>query len=195
MHTFTLHTPRTAPSRGARAALRDVVRHRGAVPNLHAALALSEPSLRGYIALGEQLALTQLTTIECQVVMMEVNRHHEASYCVAAHSAVSHAIGMPPDWLQALRQGQRLPDGRVEALRHFTTRLLANHGAADPADWAPFEAAGYQAEHALEVVLMIAAKTLSNFASRLARLPDDVGLQPWAWATAPTPDGGTSHDR
>jgi alkylhydroperoxidase family enzyme len=195
MQTFTLHTPRTAPSRGARAALREVVRQRGAVPNLHAALALSEPSLRGYIALGEQLALVQLTTLERQVVMMEANRFHEASYCVAAHSAVAHAIGMPADWLRALREGQPLPDGRMEALRRFTSRVLERRGAAEPADWLPFQAAGYQAEHALEVILIIAAKTLSNFASRLARLPDDVGLQPWAWAAAPTPDGETSHER
>ena len=43
MSRFTLHTPRSAPTRGARAALREVQRVRGTVPHLHAALALSEP--------------------------------------------------------------------------------------------------------------------------------------------------------
>ncbi len=189
MSRFTLHTARSAPSRAARAALREVQRVRGQVPHLHAALALSEPALLAYVALAEQLTKTQLNTQERQVVMMEANHHNGAPYCMAGHSAIAHALGMPPDWVRALRAGAPLPDPRAEALRLFSRAVLEQRGAVSAADWAAFEAAGYSNEHGLEVVLAITIKTLSNFTSRMGALPNDPGLQPWAWATPESSEG------
>jgi alkylhydroperoxidase family enzyme len=170
-----------------------VQRVRGQVPNLHAALAASEPALRAYMALGEQLAKTQLTTLERQVVMMEANHHNGAPYCMAGHSAIAHALGMPPQWVQALRDGVALPDARAQALRDFSRAVLSQRGAVSDAELAAFEAAGYGREHALEVVLAITLKTLSNFTSRMGALPNDVGLQPWAWSDT-TPAEGAPDD-
>jgi len=146
------------------------------------------------MALGDQLANTQLTTLERQVVMMEANHHNGAPYCMAGHSAIAHALGMPPEWLQALREGAALPDARIEALRQFTRSALQQRGAVSDAEWAAFQAAGYGPEQALEVVLAITIKTLSNFTSRMGSLPHDVGLQPWAWS-APAPSEGEPHVR
>lgn len=188
MDRFTTYTTRTAPTRGARTALREVERKRGFLPRIHAALAQSEPALRAYIALTEQFAGSSLTSIERQVVMLDVNRFNDAPYCMAAHSAIAHAIGMPDTWLEAIRAGQQLPDRRVEALRRFVQVLLEQRGDATDAQWSDFLTAGYTTEQALEVVLGLTIKTLSNVASRLGQLAPDVGHAPFAWPEPEMPD-------
>lgn len=184
MKRYQVLSARSAPTRGARAALREVQRQRGHVPNLHGVLALSEPALRGYMELGAQLAKTTLTALERQVVMLQANQHRKAPYCMAGQSAVAHALGMPESWLQALRNGSPVPDPRSEALRQFTLALLQGNGGVSDAEWASFQAAGYTAEQGLEVVLALALKTLSNFTSRLADLPLDTSYGPMAWHEA-----------
>ena len=156
-------------------------RKRGFIPGIHAALAQSEPALRAYMAMGEQLANSSLTSMERQVVMLDVTRLNGATYCMTGHSAIAQAIGMPADWLAALRAGEPLPDRRIEALRAFVRVLYEHRGEVGEAEWNAFLAAGYTAEQALEVVLAMASKTLSNFASRLGGLPPDVGHGPFVW--------------
>lgn len=181
MSRYLLLNARTAATRGARAALREVQRQRGHVPNLHAVLAASEPALRAYMELGAQLAKTTLTALERQVVMLQANQYRKAPYCMAGHSAIAQALGMPEAWLQALREDRAVPDARTEALRQFTIALLQGNGAVAEGEWLAFQAAGYTPEQALEVVMALALKTLSNFTSRLADLPLDTGHGPMAW--------------
>ena len=188
MPRFKVHDARSAPTRGARAALREVQRQRGHVPQLHGLLAQSEAALRGYMELGAQLSKASLTALERQVVMLQANHFRQAPYCMAGHSAIAEALGMPLSWIEALREGQPVPDARTEALRQFTLGLLQERGDVSDAQWAAFNAAGYGTEQALEVILALSLKTLSNFASRMAALGPDTGLQPMAWQA---PEGET----
>jgi alkylhydroperoxidase family enzyme len=181
MSRFPIHTARTAPSRGARAALREVLRQRGHVPNLHGVLALSEPVLRAYMELGAQINRATLTVLERQVVMLQANQFRKAPYCMAGHSAIAHALGMPDSWLQSLRDGQPVPDTRCEALRQFTLAVLRDNGAVSDDQWRAFQSAGYEPAQGLEVVMALALKTLSNFASRLSEVPLDPAYAPMAW--------------
>jgi alkylhydroperoxidase family enzyme len=189
MERFIAYTARTAPTRGARAALREMQRKRGFLPRIYATLAQCEPGLRAYMALTDQFANTTLTSVERQVIMLDVNRFNIAPYCMASHSAIAHAIGMPPEWLAAVRAGLPIPDRRIEALRRFVDVLLVQRGDATADQWNAFLAAGYTTEQALEVVLGLSIKTLSNLVSRLAQLPVDVGHGPFAWPQAETTDG------
>ncbi len=55
--------------------------------------------------------------------------------------------------------------------------MLASRGDVPDDERAAFEAAGFTARHALEVVLGVATYTLSTFANRLVRAPVDPQLQ------------------
>lgn len=181
MKRFTVFQPMSAPSKGARSALREIRRQRGHVPNLHGVLALSEHCLRAYVELGNRVAATSLTALERQMVMLQANYHRKAPYCMAGDSAIAYALGIPDAWREALRTGAPVPDIRGEALRSFTRALLQGNGSVTDADWDSFLAAGYTPAQALEVVLALALKTLSNFTSRLADVPLDTAFFPSAW--------------
>jgi alkylhydroperoxidase family enzyme len=184
MSRFRLYSRHNAPTRGAAAYLHAIERSRGLVPKLVAALAESEPALRAYGELSRRYAASALTPLERQVVMMTTTRLNAAAYCMAGHSAIAESLGLPREELLALRDGRALVDARLEALRRFTETAFYCRGRIDGATWNAFDAAGYGNAHALEVLVGIALKVFSNFASRMIAVPPDERFAAWSWTDA-----------
>jgi AhpD family alkylhydroperoxidase len=184
MTPFPVLDAKSAPTRGARALLRQLQRRRGFVTNLNGALAASEVALRVYGEMARQYQQTSLTPAERLVVSLTASRLNQAAYCVAGHSAVAEATGMTRELIRALRRGAALADARLEALRRFTEAAYHGRGAVDEAAWRDFEAAGYQRPQALEVLVGIALKHFSHCASRMTEVTLDEGFRPWSWNDA-----------
>ena len=89
---------------------------------------------------------------------------------------------VPADVVQAIRTGQPIADGKLEALRRFTAAVAATRGRPPEADTAAFLAAGYAPAHILEVILGVGMKTLSNYTNHLAGTPLDEAFAPVAWS-------------
>ena len=104
--------------------------------------------------------------------------------CVAMHTATLVRHGAAPELIEALRTGTTLPDPRLEALRRFTVAVLDHRGAVPDADLDALLAAGWQARHALDVVLGVGTYTISTFANRLTEAPLDEPLAAYAWQPA-----------
>jgi AhpD family alkylhydroperoxidase len=182
MSRFNLYTPLSAPKPGARAYLRRTQRERGQLPRLFQALAESEPVLKAYGEASRLYAEGTLSLLERQVVMLTVSRLNAAPYCVSAHSAMAEARGVMPDIIVALREGHPLVDPRLQALRLFAEAALTHRGRVDALTWQRFEHAGYGNEQALEVLVGIALKVFSNYASRMTEVAPDDGATRWDWA-------------
>jgi len=184
MTDFPLHDETTAPpaAREALAATRDSF---GMIPNLERVMASAPPLLDAYSHAWALFDETTLSPVERQVVYQTANFENECTYCVPWHTLLSEQAGMPQPVLEALRAGAPLPDARLEALRRFTERLIATRGNVSAADRETFLAAGYTPAQALEVVLGIAIKTMSNFTNAIAGTPLDRAVQRHAW-TKPT---------
>lgn len=181
---FHTHDTRSPASRSARACLRAVLQSHGRVPNLLGMLAESPMALKAYVELSKTFATATLSPLERQVVMMTVTRLNASPYCMAGHSAISEATGVAGPCIEALRQGRPLGEPRLEALRRFTESTMYCRGRVDPTAWAAFDAAGYGNEQALEVLVGIALKVLSNYVSRMTGVALDEGFRHWAWPAA-----------
>lgn len=84
--------------------------------------------------------------------------------------------------LSALRNGEPLPNPKLNALALFTEAVVRERGwVADSQELKIFFAAGYTQQHALEVVLGVAMKTLSNYANHLTDTPLDAAFAGEAW--------------
>ena len=90
------------------------------------------------------------------------------------------AAGLPRGEALVLRDGGALADPRLEALRQFTVRVLETRGRVPEAEVATFLEAGFTRTHALEVVLGIAVKVMSNYTNSLAGTPLDEEVKRWA---------------
>ena len=88
---------------------------------------------------------------------------------------------MPPEDIEALRTGAKLANSRHEELRRFTRALIRSQGKIVEADLDAFLAAGYTPQQALEVVLGIAIKTMSNYTNSIAGTPLDKVVKSYEW--------------
>ncbi|MEM7730839.1 MAG: carboxymuconolactone decarboxylase family protein [Pseudomonadota bacterium] len=180
MTDFTLHTPDTAPE-AARPVLEGAKASLGFVPNLFATMAEAPALLNAYSQLGELLNQTSFSPTEQQVVLMTNNRLNGCDYCMAAHTTISQASGVPADVIDSLRAGTAIADPKLEALRQFAIVVNETRGWPQPSDLDAFFAAGYGQQQVLEVVLGTAFKVLSNYTNHVADTPLDAAFQPNAW--------------
>ena len=100
--------------------------------------------------------------------------------CVAMHSARLAALGADPAVAAALRAGAPPGEGRLDAARAFTLRVLDTAGEAGDQSVADFLGHGFTRRNALEIVLGVGAYTLSTLANRLTGAPVDDQLAAFA---------------
>jgi alkylhydroperoxidase family enzyme len=177
---FPIHTEQSA-SEAAQPILADVKKGFGMIPNLEGVMAGAPALLAAYSAAWDQFDLTSLTPIERQVVYQTANFENECDYCVPWHTYLSIKADMSPTDVEALRDGTALSTPKLEALRAFTRTLLHNRGKASVADLEQSLAAGYSPQNALETVLGLAIKTMSNFTNSIAGTPLDGAVTKYAW--------------
>jgi uncharacterized peroxidase-related enzyme len=177
---FPVHTMATAPD-ASRSTLEEAKKTYGFVPNLFGVLAESPTAVQAYAALNKTLEQSALSPVEQQVVMLTVSGINGCTYCMGAHSMVAQMVRMPEDVLVALREQQPLADNTLEALRSFVVSLLQHRGWVPEKDLEAFLAAGYTRQHILDVITVLAMKTLSNYANHLAGTPLDTQFAKQAW--------------
>ncbi|MGE3993953.1 carboxymuconolactone decarboxylase family protein [Pseudorhodoplanes sp.] len=140
--------------------------------------------LKAYVALSEIFDSTSLNATERQVVLLAVSYENNCEYCIAAHSVISGMQRVPDNVVQAIRVGHPIADRKLEALRRFAAAVAKTRGWPSDADAAAFLDAGYTSQQALEVVLGVGMKTLSNYANHLAETPLDQAFAAAAWSKA-----------
>ncbi len=184
MTKFTAYTIDNAKE-ASKGVLRDVKGAFGFVPNLQANMAESPELLAGYTALWDLFSKSTLTAHEQQVVYLTSNFENNCHYCMAGHTTLAKMIKMDESVITALRNGDVLPDAKMEALRRFTTTVVRTRGFAKDADVDAFIAAGYTRQNVLEVVLGVATKVLSNYTNHIAHTELDAFMSGNEW-TKPT---------
>ncbi len=182
---FEKYDIESAPA-SSRMLLEGVSGQYGFVPNLYGILAESPPALAGLMTIAEQVSKTTLTDAEQQVVSIAVSYENECSYCVSGHTGLAQMLGVTEDVTDPLRAGLSLPDPKLDALLEFSKAALKSKGSVTSDDLKRFIDAGYSKANALDVVLIISQKVLSNYAGHLVGVEVDEAFAPFAW---------TPHDR
>lgn len=192
MTTFQVHTIETAPE-GSRSLLEAAQKTWGFVPTLHGTLAESPVALEAYDTLFGLVGKSSLTPAEQQVVFLAVSILHGCEYCVAGHTYLARSASLPEPAVQALRRGAAIVDDpRAQALRRFTEAVVHERGHAGDAAVDAFIAAGFTRRNVLEVVTIIATKTISNYTNHLAHTPKEAFMSDPAlnWVAAGNRSGG-----
>jgi len=177
---FPLHDETTAPE-AAQEALATTRRNFGMIPNLERTMASAPALLNAYSSSWDLFDTTSLSPVERQVVYLTANYENECDYCVPWHSLLADQAGMDAANLDALRTGAQLPDARLQALHVFAKALIHERGKIAPAVLEAFFAEGFSQQQALEVVLGLAIKVMSNFTNSIAGTPLDNAVKSRAW--------------
>ena len=177
---FQIHTKETAPE-ASRATLEATAKKYGFLPNLFGVLAESPTAVQAYAAINKTLEQSALTPVEQQVVTLTVSATNNCAYCMGAHSAVAQMVRMPEDVLAVLREQRPLSDHKLNALRALVLSVLHLRGWVPEADLEHVVEAGYTQRHVLDVLTIVALKTLSNYVNHIAHTPLDPQFAAQAW--------------
>jgi alkylhydroperoxidase family enzyme len=178
---FKSYTKEDAP-KDATPLIEQSLKNYGFLPKLHAILAEAPATYQAYLdtfALFENH--TSFTPLEQQVVFMTANYENNCHYCVPGHSFLMTYKKMPSDVIEALREGKPIKDQKLEALRTYARLLIEKRGHLEDKELQAFFSAGYTQRQALEVLVGLASKLISNFTNSLAKTELDDVSKPYAW--------------
>jgi len=163
--------------------LEKVENEYGFIPNIYAAFAESPAAAAAYYEVNriihEHVALSRQ---EQQIVMLTISEHNKCEYCVAAHTTLAGMNNVGQDTVKALREGGEPSDAKQAALVRFTRSVLDHQGWVPEPDQNALLDAGYTPRHALDVLTIIALKTLSNYTNHISGTPVDEAFASNRWS-------------
>ncbi len=173
MIKFDIHNKETAPS-GSVAALERADDDFGFVSNMVGVLAESPTAINAYldVVLGIRDNGT-LSPQESCFLMLAISSHNGCEYCVQADGEAARKAGLDGTRLEAAANGGEINDDRLNALRKFAFSMVSKHGRVSRSDVQDFIDAGFTRAQLLEVVVVVAAKTISNYTNHLANIELD----------------------
>jgi len=178
---FPIHTVATAPVK-SRPVLEALQQAFGLMPNVAGAIANSPVLATGFIGLFQNVHAGTFREDEIQVLLLTNAVTNRCAWAVAFHSALAFKEGVAEADVAAIRTGASPAAPRHAALSRLARTLIETRGHVDAAELDRFLGAGYDAAQALEVVGVVAASTITNYAAGMTRPPLEAAFQAHAWA-------------
>lgn len=176
--SFTIYNTENAPEQ-SQPLLKAAKEKFGFLPNLLGEFAESPAVLEGYLKLDEIVGKTDFTPKEQQLAILAVSVENKCHYCTAVHSTIlRNQIGADDQIVDAVRNGDPLPDSKLNGLVTYVRNAVQTRGFVEDSDLQAFLDAGYSKQQALEVNLIIALETISNYTNHLAETPLDEAFEP-----------------
>ncbi len=176
-----LFTPENAPEE-SRELLETVQKKMGGfLPNLYRQMAASPKVLDTYLTLSDLIAKTSFSPAEQQLILLTASARNGCKYCVAAHSSGARMTKLDKAAIEAVRAGSEAEDAKLQVLRGFVEQVLDTRGKVGKDALNAFIAAGYTQTQAMEVLIGVSMKALSNSFSRMFETPLDDVLKGMEW--------------
>jgi len=177
---YPTYTMASAPE-NSKPALEQLQKAFGVVPNIAGAIANSPKLINSLVGVFQQVHSSSLTEPEIQIVLLTDAVTNSCTYAVAFHTALALQAGVSSAETGAIRELRAPKDQRFAALFRLARNLIEKRGHLGEEDFASFFAAGFTKEQVLEVVAIVAASTITNYAGTITHPPLDEPFQPYAW--------------
>ena len=180
MPTYQIHTIASAPEK-SKPALEQLQQAFGVLPNLAAVISNSPKLVTALVGVFQQVHSSSLTEQEIQIVLLTDAVVNSSAYAVAFHTALALKAGVSSQETAAIR-AQLVPrDRRFAALSTLAKTLIEKRGHLSQQEFDAFLAAGFTREQILEVIAIVAASTITNYAGTIANPPLEGQFQQFAW--------------
>jgi uncharacterized peroxidase-related enzyme len=186
---YQIHSIETAPE-ASPPGLEKARKTYSFIPNLYGVFAESPATVDAYAGMYVALSKSRLSEAEKQVVAIAASVDNGCHYCLAAHSTVAAMQKVPGPAIEGLRSESPLLDPKLEALRTLTQALIRKPGSLEASELDDFFSAGYDQGQVLDVLTILALKTLSNYTNHIAETPLDTVFEPQRWEKRTERDWG-----
>ena len=180
MPTYQIHTIASVPAK-SKPALEQLQQAFGVLPNLAAVISNSPKLVTALVGVFQQVHNSSFTEQEIQIVLLTDAVANSSPYAVAFHTALAIKQGVNPEETVAVRARLVPKDQRFGALSTLAKTLIEKRGHLSDQELDAFLAAGFTKEQILEVVAVVAASTITNYAGTIADPPLEDQFQPFAW--------------
>ncbi|WP_322102509.1 carboxymuconolactone decarboxylase family protein [Paraburkholderia sp. J41] len=180
MSDYRVHTLESAPE-ASQPVLRQLQQAFGLIPNIAAVMANSPVLINGFIGLFERVHASSLTEPQIQTLLLTNAVTNASEWPVAFHSALALKQGVAHEDVEAMRRGALPGDARLAALSALARTLIEKRGRLSARDRQSFIAAGFSAEQLLEVIAVVAASTITNYASSVTEPALEAPFEAFAW--------------
>lgn len=175
---FTIYNTENAPEE-SKPLLNAAKEKFGFLPNMLGEFAESPALLEGYLKLNDIVGKTDFSPKEQQLAILAVSIENQCHYCSAVHSTIlKNQLDVDASIVEAVRSGDQLINPKLDALVNYVRKVVSSRGFVDESDLKPFLDAGYTKRQALEVNLIVALKTISNYTNHMADTPLDEAFVP-----------------
>jgi AhpD family alkylhydroperoxidase len=181
MTKFPVHTIESAPER-SKPALQQLQSVFGMIPNIAGAMATSPVLINSLVGLFGNVHGGSFTEAQVQTVLLTDAVTNACIWAVAFHTALALKEGLDPADVQAIREGRLPKDNKLAALSALARTMIEKRGRLDDEDVDRFIAAGFGKDHALEVIAIVAASTITNYTGSITKTPLEAPFQAHAWA-------------
>jgi AhpD family alkylhydroperoxidase len=178
--SYPIHTIASAPE-NSKPGLEQLQKAFGVVPNIAGVIANSPKLINALVGVFQQVHSSSFSELEIQIVLLTDAVVNACTYAVAFHTALALQQGVSPKETDAIR-AHRLPkDKRFAALSSLARTLIEKRGHASEQELDSFIAAGFTKEQVFEVIAIVAASTITNYAGTVGNPPLDEPFRPHAW--------------
>ena len=180
MTNFPIHTLESAPEK-SKPALRQLQSAFGMIPNLVGAVATSPVLVNSLVGLFGNVHGGSFTEAQVQTVLLTDAVTNASTWAVAFHTALALKEGIDPNDVQAIRDGRLPKDAKLAPLSSLAKAMIEKRGHLDGPDIDGFIAAGFGKDHLLEVIAIVAASTITNYTSSIAKPALETPFQAHSW--------------
>ena len=181
MTNFPVHSMESAPER-SKPALKQLQSAFGMIPNIAGAMATSPVLINCLVGLFGNVHGGSFTEAQVQTVLLTDAVTNASTWAVAFHTALALKEGVDPKDIEAIRQRQLPKDTKLAALSAIAKAMIEKRGRLDDQDVDRFIAAGFGKDHALEVIAIVAASTITNYTASIAKPRLEAQFEGYAWA-------------
>jgi alkylhydroperoxidase family enzyme len=181
MAHFPVHTMESAPE-GSKSALQTLQSAFGMLPNIAGGLATSPVLISSLVGLFGNVHGGSFTEPQIQTVLLTDAVTNASTWAVAFHTTLALKEGIDPADVQAIRDSRLPKDSKLSALSALARTMIEKRGRLDDQDVDQFIAAGFGKDHALEVIAIVAASTITNYTASITKTPLEAAFQAHAWA-------------
>jgi alkylhydroperoxidase family enzyme len=180
MPNYPIYTVASAPE-DSKWGLEQLQHAFGLVPNIAAVIANSPKLINSLVGVFHQVHSGSLTEPEIQIVLLTDAVFNSSNYAVAFHTALAHQRGVSSDETDAVRERRMPKDKRFAALSELAKTLIEKRGHLNEHELDAFLTAGFTKEQVLEVIGIVAASTITNYAGSVANPPLEAPFRQHAW--------------
>jgi alkylhydroperoxidase family enzyme len=181
MTTFPVHTMESTPER-SKPALQQLQSAFGMIPNIAGAMSTSPVLIKSLVGLFQNVHGGSFTEAQIQTVLLTDAVTNACTWAFAFHTALALKEGLDPADVQAVREGRLPKDSKLAALSALAKTMIEKRGRLDDEDVDRFLAAGFGKDHALEVIAVVAASTITNYTGSITKTPLEAPFQAHVWA-------------